>query len=367
MDGSSRGWLQIGGCIVLHRPRAFLSAPVRITESAQMPKRKLEAAIPDLDEQLAAANHRSTVDEARAFMETHEITIHDPLAPLPCLSLPDAPFPAPLVKLLTSQGFTSPSAVQAASWPVATLGRDVLAIAKTGSGKTLGYLLPALGKCHQVKTLNPGRNFQQPICLVMAPTRELALQICERAQHFGKAVDCRAVAVYGGSPKWSQAQELELGCEIVVATPGRMMDMLDMHGTSYTGAATSLDDCAMLILDEADRMLDMGFERDIRSIEAVVPDGHQTLLFTATWPKTVQKMADDLLFRPVKVTVGSGGEKLTASKNVEQRVHVITGKEKRSAFLALLQPLKPGGPEASKKVIVFCNTKKEVCEALIRT
>jgi superfamily II DNA/RNA helicase len=114
-------------------------------------------------------------------------------------------------------------------------------------------------------------------------------------------------------------------------------------------------------------MLDMGFERDIRSIEAVVPDGHQTLLFTATWPKTVQKMADDLLFRPVKVTVGSGGEKLTASKNVEQRVHVITGKEKRSAFLALLQPLKPGGPEASKKVIVFCNTKKEVCEALIRT
>ena len=84
-------------------------------------------------------------------------------------------------------------------------------------------------------------------------------------------------------------------------------------------------------------------------------------MITATWPKTVQKMANDLLFRSVKVTVGTGGEKLTASRNVEQRVHVVTGKEKRGAFLALLQPLRPGGLEAKKKVIVFCNTKKEVC------
>ena len=301
-----------------------------------MPKRKAASLLPDFDAQLAAANERSAHEVARAFLDSHDITIHDPNAPLPCTSLADVPFPPPLVALLTAQGFASPSAVQAAAWPIASRGRDVLAIAKTGSGKTLGYLLPALAKCSFVNSADPTRNREQPICLVMAPTRELAIQICEQASRFGEPIGCRSVAVYGGAPKWSQAAELALGCEVVVATPGRMMDMLDLHGTSYTGAATSLDDCATLVLDEADRMLDMGFERDIRTIEAAMPDGHQTLLFTATWPKAVRQVAADLLHRSIKVTVGSGGDKLTASKNVEQRVHVIDagGAAKRSAFAA---------------------------------
>ena len=222
---------------------------------------------------VAAAEPASNLD----FMKKHEITIHDPKAPPPCTMLAAAPFPKPLVELLMKQGFDTPSAVQAASWPLAMAGRDVLAVAKTGSGKTLGYLLPALARCSEGWAKAEGK----PMCLVMAPTRELALQIKGEATKFGAPLRCRAVAVYGGAPKWAQTQELQRGCEIVIATPGRMMDMLDLHGTSYGGASTTLIHCGMLVLDEADRMLDMGFEKDIRAIVAEMRADKQTFLFTA--------------------------------------------------------------------------------------
>jgi len=120
------------------------------------------------------------------------------------------------------------------------------------------------------------------------------MQIKAEADKFGRPISCRSVAVYGGAPKWGQTRELQAGCEIVVATPGRMMDMLDLHGSSWTGASTSLKDCKVLVLDEADRMLDMGFEKDIRTIAQQLPP-HQMLFFTATWPKAVQSVAADLL------------------------------------------------------------------------
>jgi len=248
--------------------------------------------------------------------------------------------------------------VQAAAWPLASAGRDVLAIAKTGSGKTLGFLIPALARCIELKPKGDG----SPIVLVMAPTRELAMQIKSEADKFGAPIGCRAVAVYGGAPKWGQTHELQAGCEVVIATPGRMMDMLDLHGASWTGASTSLKDCRVLVLDEADRMLDMGFEKDIWAITAQLPADHQTLFFTATWPKAVQRVAADLLnaATQVMVTVGGGGEKLTANKAVTQRVLVVEARAKWEAFEKLLENYKPGGADAGKRVIVFSNTKRDV-------
>ena len=149
-------------------------------------------------------------EEASAFMKKHEIAIvtTGEAAPRPCTALSGAPFPPPLVKLLLTQGFRAPAAVQAASWPLAMMGRDVLAVAKTGAGKTLGYLLPALTRCHESLARSAGKpSAGKPRCLVMAPTRELVLQIKGQAAKYGAPLGCRAVAVYGGTPKWEQAAE----------------------------------------------------------------------------------------------------------------------------------------------------------------
>ena len=160
-------------------------------------------------------------EEASAFMTKHEIAIvtTGDAAPPPCTALSGAPFPPPLVKLLLTQGFRAPAAVQAAAWPLAMMGRDVLAVAKTGAGKTLGYLLPALTRCHESLARSAGKpSAGKPRCLVMAPTRELVLQIKGQAAKYGAPLGCRAVAVYGGTPKWEQAAELPpattryLGC-----------------------------------------------------------------------------------------------------------------------------------------------------------
>ena len=201
-------------------------------------------------------------DDLDAYLALHEITIHEAGAPAPCLSLAAAPFKAPLVKMLMAQPtFTAPSAVQAASWPVAAAGRDVLAIAKTGSGKTLGFLLPVLSRCAADRAAAKGA----PLGLIMAPTRELALQIHAEAAKYGKCVGVRAAAIYGGASKEGQVRELRRGVELVIGTPGRIKDVLDTRG----GGAQAVTPCScfrLLVLDEADRMLDMGFERDIRDI-----------------------------------------------------------------------------------------------------
>ncbi|KAJ1618596.1 P-loop containing nucleoside triphosphate hydrolase protein, partial [Pavlovales sp. CCMP2436] len=281
--------------------------------------------------------------------------------PPPCLALASAPFPPALVAILQRQGFTAPSAVQAVSWPIAVTGRDVLAIAKTGSGKTLGFLLPVLARCHREKPAAKGA----PLALIMAPTRELALQIAAEALKFGACVDCRAVAVYGGASKGAQLAALRRGCELIVGTPGRIGDMLDTRG----GGAESCVDvsrCSMLVLDEADRMLDMGFERAIHAIvwHSFGERAHQTLLFSATWPSEVQRIAAELLSDSVcKVTVGSGGDKLTANKSITQRVHVVEHEGQRwDALVRLLAPFRKGGEAAGQRVIVFANRKTTVAK-----
>ncbi|KAJ1477712.1 P-loop containing nucleoside triphosphate hydrolase protein, partial [Baffinella frigidus] len=179
-------------------------------------------------------------------------------------------------------GFKTPSPVQASTWHIAVAGQDVLAIAKTGSGKTLGFLLPVLARSHREKKAAKG----SPLALIMAPTRELALQIAAEGIKFGAAVGCRAVAVYGGAAKDKQVSALQRGCELIIGTPGRIGDVLDVRGKGVE-SCVGLAALSMLVLDEADRMLDMGFEKPIRDIVAL-GRARQTFLYSATWPLAVQ-------------------------------------------------------------------------------
>lgn len=293
-------------------------------------------------------------DDNKVYLAAHEIVIHEEGTPPPCRSLQTAPFPASLVRALQSQGFTSPSPVQSAAWPIAVTGRDILAIAKTGSGKTLGFLLPVLAKCMAEKGAANGC----PIGLVMAPTRELALQIHAECDKFGRCVGCRAVAVYGGAARDRQVRSLQRGCELIIGTPGRIKDVLDTRGGGRD-AVCDVSYMSQLVLDEADRMLDMGFEADIRAIvwRCFEDRGHQTSLYSATWPLAVQGIAGDILNNPVKVTVGAGGNKLTANKSVTQRVHVITHSQRMHKFEQLILPFTRGGKDAGKRLIIFANMK----------
>ena len=376
--------------------RKVKSAVRKLTSAALDAKRsKLKSAVVDANGPDASVGVTAAPsdDTAESFMKRHEIVVHAEDAPPPFTTMAAAPFPAPIQELLSR--FSEPTAIQGASWPMALSGRDVLAISRTGSGKTLAFLLPAIVRCVAERKAHPvaaERTLPSPICLVMAPTRELVLQTTQQGELFGRALGVRTVAVYGGAPKWGQVNDLNVGCEIVVATPGRMLDMLDLastsgfgvggkrpvdgagHGThagmpggrsgggSYSGYSSgdgqccSLANCAILVLDEADRMLDMGFERDCHTIAAQVPKPRQVLLFSATWPVGVQRVADALLSpRHARVTVGAVGNRLAANTSVQQHVRLVAPKDKWAAFVEILSALRRA--PAPPKLALAANPK----------
>ncbi|KAK9221416.1 hypothetical protein WN944_009842 [Citrus x changshan-huyou] len=250
--------------------------------------------------------------------------------------------------LVHNAGFSSPTPIQAQSWPIALQSRDIVAIAKTGSGKTLGYLLP--GFIHLKRCRNDPR--LGPTVLVLSPTRELATQIQDEAVKFGKSSRISCTCLYGGAPKGPQLKDIDRGVDIVVATPGRLNDILEMR-------RISLNQVSYLVLDEADRMLDMGFEPQIRKIVKEVPARRQTLMYTATWPREVRKIAADLLVNPVQVNIGNVDE-LAANKAITQHIEVLAPMDKHRRLEQILRSQEPGS-----KIIVFCSTKK-MCDQLAR-
>ncbi|KAF5958690.1 hypothetical protein HYC85_005915 [Camellia sinensis] len=251
--------------------------------------------------------------------------------------------------LVHHAGFSAPTPIQAQSWPIALQGRDIVAIAKTGSGKTLGYLIP--GFMHLKRRHNNPQ--LGPTVLVLSPTRELATQIQEEAVKFGKSSKLSCTCLYGGAPKVHQLRDLDRGTDIVVATPGRLNDIIEMK-------RVSLHQVSYLVLDEADRMLDMGFEPQIRKIVKEVPTRRQTLMYTATWPKEVRKIAADLLVNPVQVNIGNVDE-LVANKAITQYVEILSPMEKHRRLEQILRSQEPGS-----KIIIFCSTKK-MCDQLSRS
>mmetsp|Transcript_40738 Transcript_40738/g.87454 ORF Transcript_40738/g.87454 Transcript_40738/m.87454 type:complete len:627 (+) Transcript_40738:294-2174(+) len=268
--------------------------------------------------------------------------------PAPWTSFNDVQLPQGLIQPMLQAGFQAPSAIQQHAWPIVASGRDLIGIAKTGSGKTLGFLMPAFAKMLQ------DRMSGSPCMLVMAPTRELAVQIDNDAKRFGGSANIVTALAYGGAPKGPQLGEMRKRPHLLTGTPGRLNDFLEAR-------AISLNTVNFLCLDEADRMLDMGFEPQIRKVIGHVPTRRQTLMFTATWPKEVRRLASEFFRDPIEVRIGNADE-LQANTDIDQQVMVC--RDSRDKEYRLLDVLRKGVQEG--QVIVFTKTKK-MCDQLART
>lgn len=233
---------------------------------------------------------------------------------------------------------------------MALKGKNMVGVSATGSGKTLAFLLPAMIHINAQQYLKPGEG---PIVLVLAPTRELAVQIKEECDKFGASSGIKNTVVYGGVPKSKQIASLRTGVEIVIATPGRLIDHLEQGNTN-------LKRVTYLVMDEADRMLDMGFDPQIRKICSQIRPDRQVLMWSATWPREVQSLAKDYLHDYYQVTVGSLD--LAGNKDVTQNVVVCNDQDK---YRNLLQNLKENLTEQDR-VLVFVETKKG-CDMLTRS
>lgn len=297
-----------------------------------------------------------TPAEVADFRKEAQMAIAGNGVPKPIPSFKLAGFPEPIERKLVASGFTSPTPIQAQGWSMALSGQNMVGIAQTGSGKTLSFVLPALVHIKGQAPLNRGDG---PIALVLAPTRELAVQIQEVARTFGNTVRVNSTCLYGGAPKSTQIRNLRAGCEIVVATPGRLLDLMNEN-------IVTLQRCSFLVLDEADRMLDMGFEPQIRQILSQIRTDRQVLMWSATWPKNVMKLAHDMLGRDF-IQVKVGASELNANKNIKQIVVMCNESEKKEKLNKVLQDIWDNIPEptdGSKKqmvrTIVFCNKKSTV-------
>ncbi|XP_030587346.1 probable ATP-dependent RNA helicase DDX17 [Archocentrus centrarchus] len=288
--------------------------------------------------------------EVEDFRKRKEITIRGSGCPKPVTAFHQAQFPQYVMDVLMQQNFKEPTAIQSQGFPVALSGRDMVGIAQTGSGKTLAYLLPAIVHINHQPYLERGDG---PICLVLAPTRELAQQVQQVAYDYGKSSRIKSTCVYGGAPKGPQIRDLERGVEICIATPGRLIDFLE-------AGKTNLRRCTYLVLDEADRMLDMGFEPQIRKIVDQIRPDRQTLMWSATWPKEVRQLAEDFLREYTQINIGA--LELSANHNILQIVDVCMETEKDNKLIQLMEEIMA---EKENKTIIFVETKKR-CDDLTR-
>ena len=290
------------------------------------------------------------------FRKRNEISVRAPpgvTVPDPMVSFDAGPWPAPLMGAVKRAGYENPTAIQAQSWPIALQGYDMISVAKTGSGKTVAFLFPGL--MHIAERGN-GRNARGPMMLALAPTRELATQIQEECNKFGQSVGVFSVCLYGGAPKGRQLHQLRNRPQICIATPGRLNDLLESRHVDMSSAT-------YVVLDEADRMLDMGFEPQIRKILSHVPVDRQTLFFTATWPKAVIRVATAILTNPIQVNIGET-DQLVANKDITQSVEICAGFEKEKRLMDILN----NPPEGCDplKALVFCSTKR-MCDQIGRS
>lgn len=241
-----------------------------------------------------------------------------------------------------SLGFSTPTPVQAGAIPEVLAGRDVVASAQTGTGKTAAFALPTLQRI-------AGKTGKGPHALVVTPTRELAAQIDNVVKEVCEQTGQRAVIVMGGARFEKQIKQLERGCDLLVATPGRLLDLMEHNHVSLSGVE-------VLVLDEADRMLDMGFWPSVRRIMHALPEKHQTLLFSATIPPSIKSTIDAMLHEPAVVEISRVGE---TADTVEEHLCPVTQAQKPELLRALLETGGAAG-EKPERVLVFCRTKHRV-------
>ena len=246
-----------------------------------------------------------------------------------------------LVENVTEQGYTSPTDIQARAIPVVLKQQDVVAIAHTGTGKTASFTLPIielLSNAVSEPTLAAG----QVRTLIIAPTRELAAQVLANIDTYQQNINLRSVAVYGGVRIEPQFDALAQGVDILVATPGRLIDL-------YNRQAVNFDALKILVLDEADRMLDLGFIDDIKHIQTCLPRKRQTLMFSATFSKAIKALAQSMLHQPKFIDVATGQH---PTKNIKQQLYVVDKARKHEMLMYLLKQ------HNWRQVLVFCKTKR---------
>ena len=245
---------------------------------------------------------------------------------------------APILGALTAEGYTAPTPIQTQAIPPVLAGRDLCGIAQTGTGKTAAFALPILQRLSAVPQRPAPHTCR---ALVLSPTRELASQIADSFRAYGAGLRLSTAVVFGGVPIGRQRAQLARGVDILVATPGRLLDLIDNRWLTLASVQ-------VLVLDEADRMLDLGFIHALKRIVKLVPRQRQTLLFSATMPKTIATLAEDYLSNPVKVVVAPAA---TTVERVDQGVFLIPGDRKRDLLTGLLRD------PAFTRVLVFTRTK----------
>ncbi|XP_051181526.1 DEAD-box ATP-dependent RNA helicase 24 [Lolium perenne] len=284
-------------------------------------------------------------EEVADYMKSLSIRVSGFDVPRPVRNFEDCGFPVQLMNAIAKQAYEKPTTIQCQALPIVLSGRDIIGIAKTGSGKTAAFVLPMIVHIMDQPEL---QKEEGPIGVICAPTRELAHQIYLEAKKFAKPYNLQVAAVYGGVSKFDQFKELKAGCEIVVATPGRLIDLLKMKALKMFRAT-------YLVLDEADRMFDLGFEPQIRSIVGQIRPDRQTLLFSATMPYKVERLAREILSDPIRVTVGQVG---SANEDIKQLVNVLPSDVEKMPWLLEKMP----GMIDDGDVLVFAAKKARVDE-----
>ena len=246
-----------------------------------------------------------------------------------------------LLRAVDDSGYPEPTPIQRAAIPSVLMGKDLIGIAQTGTGKTAGFVLPMIDILHHGRS-----RARMPRSLILEPTRELAMQVAENFEKYGKYHPLSMALLMGGVQMGDQVKALEKGVDVLIATPGRLMDL-------FGRGKIMLNDCKLLVIDEADRMLDMGFIPDIEEICSKLPRDRQTLLFSATMPPPIQKLAAKFLNDPKRVEVARPA---TANINIEQRLVEVRPDKKKDALRDILVH------EEFKNAIVFCNRKTTVRE-----
>src|SRR5918998_5531090 len=246
-----------------------------------------------------------------------------------------------LLRAVEDSGYGEPTPIQRAVIPSVLMGKDLIGIAQTGTGKTAGFVLPMIDILHHGRS-----RARMPRSLILEPTRELAMQVAENFEKYGKYHPLSMALLMGGVQMGDQVKALEKGVDVLIATPGRLMDL-------FSRGKILLNGCELLVIDEADRMLDMGFIPDIEEICSKLPKSRQTLLFSATMPPPIQKLAAKFLTDPRRIEVARPA---TANTNIEQRLITTQAAKKKDMLREVLRH------EEFKNAIVFCNRKTTVRE-----
>lgn len=244
----------------------------------------------------------------------------------------------PILKALEAEGYTHPTPIQEQAIPIVLQQKDLLGCAQTGTGKTAAFAIPML---QLLSARPPARSPKKIQALILTPTRELAIQIGESFSAYGRNLKVSNLVIFGGVPQGPQVKALRNGIDVLIATPGRLLDLM---GQGYV----SLSDISIFVLDEADRMLDMGFIHDVKKVVLKLPAQRQTLFFSATMPPEIQKLANTILVKPEKVEVTPAS---TTAETITQSLYFVDQKEKKKLLIHILQDKK------IDRVLVFTRTK----------